>query len=150
MIKDRSIQIKNIYYMLTYAFQVLRQTNYEEINGESFDNIQNLFAAILSKGLAQQLKQGLYREYITINEDLSTLRGKVDITSSIKLKMQKKQMIACEHDELSENNRFNQIIKTTVNVLIRQPSVSAEYKTELKKEMLFFSEVDEIEIAIRG
>ena len=75
--------------MLTYAFQVLRQTNYEEISSENFDNIGDLFAAILSKGLAQQLKQGLYREYITINEDLSTLRGKVDITSSIKLKLQK-------------------------------------------------------------
>ena len=59
--------------MLTYAFQVLRQTNYEEINGESFDNIQNLFAAILSKGLAQQLKQGLYREYITIDAELTEL-----------------------------------------------------------------------------
>ena len=92
MIKDRSIQIKNIYYMLTYAFQVLKQTNYEEISSENFDNIGDLFAAILAKGLAQQLKQGLYREYITINEDLSTLRGKVDITSSIKFKMQKKQI----------------------------------------------------------
>ena len=79
--------------MLTYAFQVLRQTNFEEISSEDFENIQDLFAAILSKGLAQQLKQGLYREYITINEDLSTLRGKVDINSSIKLKMQKKQLI---------------------------------------------------------
>ena len=146
MIKDRSIQIKNIYYMLTYAFQVLKQTNYEEISSENFDNIGDLFAAILAKGLAQQLKQGLYREYITINEDLSTLRGKVDITSSIKLKMQRKPMIACEHDELSENNRFNQIIKTTANMLIRQPSVSNEHKAELKKEMLFFSDVDEIEI----
>lgn len=146
MIKDRSIQIKNIYYMLTYAFQVLKQTNYEEISSENFDNIGDLFAAILAKGLAQQLKQGLYREYITINEDLSTLRGKVDITSSIKLKMQRKPMIACEHDELSENNRFNQIIKTTANMLIRQPSVSSEHKAELKKEMLFFSDVDEIEI----
>ena len=93
MINDKSILIKNIYYMLTYAFQVLRQTNFEEISSEDFENIQDLFAAILSKGLAQQLKQGLYREYITINEDLSTLRGKVDINSSIKLKMQKKQLI---------------------------------------------------------
>ena len=65
MIKDRSIQIKNIYYMLTYAFQVLRQTNYEEISSENVDNVGDLFAAILSKGLAQQLKQGLYRTYIT-------------------------------------------------------------------------------------
>ena len=133
--------------MLTYAFQVLRQTNFEEISSEDFENIQDLFAAILSKGLAQQLKQGLYREYITINEDLSTLRGKVDINSSIKLKMQKKQLIGCEHDELSENNRFNQIIKTTANLLIRQPAVSAEHKADLKKEMLFFSNVDEVDVS---
>ena len=73
MIKDKSIQIKNIYYMLTYAFQILRQTNFEEIESEDFDNIQDLLSAILSKGVAQQLKQGLYREYITINENLSTL-----------------------------------------------------------------------------
>lgn len=66
MIKDKSIQIKNIYYMLTYAFQILRQTNYEEIESEDFDNIQDLLSAILSKGIAQQLKQGLYREYITL------------------------------------------------------------------------------------
>ena len=31
-------------------------------------------------------------------------------------------------------------------MLIRQPSVSSEHKAELKKEMLFFSDVDEIEI----
>lgn len=146
MIKDKSIQIKNIYYMLTYAFQILRQTNFEEIESEEFDNIQDLLSAILSKGVAQQLKQGLYKEYITLNENLSVLRGKVDITSSIKLKMQKKQLIGCEHDELSENNIFNQIIKATVSLLIRQPSVSTKYKVELKKEMLFFSEVDDIDV----
>ena len=144
MIKDKSILIKNIYYMLTYAFQVLRQSNFEEIDSEEFENIQDLFATILSKGLAQQLKQGLYREYITVNEELSTLRGKVDITSSIKLKMQRKRFLGCEHDELSENNRFNQIIKTTANLLVRQSSVSTEHKAELKKEILFFSNVDEI------
>ena len=147
MIKDKSIQIKNIYYMLTYAFQILRQTNYEEIEAEDFDNIQDLLSAILSKGIAQQLKQGLYREYITQNENLSVLRGKVDITSSIKLKMQKKQLIGCEHDELSENNIFNQIIKATAILLIRQPSVSTKYKVELKKEMLFFSDVEDIDIS---
>ena len=73
--------------MLAYAFQVLRQTNFEQIGSETFENIQDLFASILSKGLAQQLKQGLYREYISISEDLGTLRGKIDITSSIKLKI---------------------------------------------------------------
>ena len=54
--------------MLSYAFQILKQSNYDEVASEKFDNAQDLFAAILSKGIAQQLKQGLYREYITKNE----------------------------------------------------------------------------------
>lgn len=147
MYKDKSIVIKNIYYMLTYAFSVLRQTNYEEIEAEDFDNIEDMFSAILSKGLAQQLKQGLYREYISVNEELSTLRGKINMTSSVKLKLQKKRTLSCEYDELSVNNRFNQIIKSTVLLLIRQPSVSSKHKNELKKEMLYFSEVDTIELS---
>ncbi len=62
MIKDKSIYIKNIYYMLFYAFQILKQSNYDEVASEKFDNAQDLFAAILSKGIGQQLKQGLYIE----------------------------------------------------------------------------------------
>ena len=61
MTKDKSIFIKNIYYMLSYAFQILKQSNYDEVASEQFDKVQDLFAAILSKGVAQQLKQGLYR-----------------------------------------------------------------------------------------
>ena len=56
MINDKGILIKNIYYMLTYAFQVLRQTNYEEIALEDFENIHDMFAAILGKGIGRQLK----------------------------------------------------------------------------------------------
>ena len=41
---DRTIPIKNIYYMLTYAFKELKHNNYEHIAGESFDNIYDLFA----------------------------------------------------------------------------------------------------------
>ena len=64
MTRDKGIFIKNIYYMLAYAFKVLRQKNYEEIEAEEFETIQDLFAAILAKGISQQLKQGLYREYV--------------------------------------------------------------------------------------
>lgn len=48
MTKDKNIFILNIYYMLTYAFRELKQNNYEEIAGENFDNIQQLFARVSS------------------------------------------------------------------------------------------------------
>ena len=37
---DKGIFIRNIYYMLTYAFQELKQNNYEEIAGEVAKAIQ--------------------------------------------------------------------------------------------------------------
>jgi len=142
MTNDKGILIKNIYYMLTYAFQVLKQTNYENIASEEFDNIQDMFAAILSKGIAQQLKQGLYREYIPKCEDLSVMRGKLNMRGTIRNRLQDKRLLTCEYDELSENNIFNRILKTTAVILLKQPSVAIERRTALKKVMLFFKNVD--------
>lgn len=76
MTNDRHILIKNIYYMLSYAFTVLNQSLDEKVDKEAFENIHNLFAAILSKGLGRQLKQGLYREYISVTDTMPLMRGK--------------------------------------------------------------------------
>ncbi|MBR3342725.1 MAG: 5-methylcytosine-specific restriction endonuclease system specificity protein McrC [Solobacterium sp.] len=145
MNSSNSIVISNIYYMLTYAFQVLHQSNYDEIASEPFDNIQDLFAAILSKGIAQQLKQGLHREYIERTEDLSVMHGRIDINGTIRNLAQDRKLLSCEYDELSENNIFNQILKTTVMLLLKEDSVREESKAALKMEMLFFTGVDEID-----
>ena len=132
--------------MLTYAFQVLKQTNYDEIASEQFENIQDLLAAILAKGIAQQVKQGLYREYVTENQDLSVLRGKIDINGTIRNKMQRKQVLSCEYDDLSTNNIFNQILKVSAGILLRQTSVNADRRKALKKIMPYFDGVDSIEL----
>ena len=137
MTKDKSIFIKNIYYMLSYAFTTLQQSDDDKISTEKFENMHNLFAAILSKGIGRQLKQGLYREYMNRKEDLPVMRGKIDMPGTIKNKIEKKQCISCEFDELSENNLLNQILKTTVMILLRHSEVDADYKNDLKKEMFF-------------
>lgn len=141
MTSDKGILIKNIYYMLSYAFQVLKQSNYEEVAAEEFEMVQDLFAAILSKGVAQQLKQGLYREYISKHETLSVMRGKLDMPETIRNRIQRKQKMSCEFDELSENNPYNQILKTTMHYLVRDKGVDAERKAALNKVLVFFDGV---------
>ncbi|MCM1215527.1 MAG: 5-methylcytosine-specific restriction endonuclease system specificity protein McrC [Lachnospiraceae bacterium] len=145
MTKDKSILIKNIYYMLSYAFQILKQSNYDEVASEKFDKAQDLFAAILSKGIAQQLKQGLFREYVTRNETLSVLRGKLDMPNTIRNRIQRKQKLACEFDELSEDNLFNQILKTTIHFLIIDDGVDPERKSALKKLLVFLDGIQQLE-----
>ena len=131
--------------MLTYAFKELRHNNYEYIAGENFDNIYDLFAEILSKGVSYLLKQGLHKEYILNEDNLTTLRGKLNLQGTIKERIAQQTRLACEYDELTINNVFNQIIKTTVGVLISKPDVKNERKNILRKLMLFFDSVDEIE-----
>jgi len=139
MIKDKSIFIKNIYYMLSYAFTSLNQSNYEDVATEEFENMHNLFAAILSKGIGQQLKQGLYRQYLNKKEDMAVMRGKIDMPGTIQKKIAHQQVLTCEYDELSENNLLNQILKTTVMLLLRHSKVDAEYEDRPAKLTLFCS-----------
>ena len=145
MTKDKSIFIKNIYYMLSYAFQVLRQSTYDEVASEEFDNIEDLFAAILAKGIARQLKQGLYKTYITKEDKLTVLRGKLEMSGTIRNRLQRKQKLTCEFDELSVNNQYNQILKTTLHYLLKAEGVDSERKIALKKLLVFFDGIDMLE-----
>ena len=130
--------------MLSYAFTVLTQGGYEDIATEEFDNLHNLFAAILAKGIGRQLKQGLYREYVNHKEDIAMVRGKIDLPGTIQNLLSRKRILKCEYDELSENNLLNQVLKTTVLLLLCHSQIDQKYKDDLKKEMLFFSSVDTI------
>ena len=146
MTEDKGILIRNIYYMLAYAFQELRQNNYAEIEGEAFDDIYDLFAEILARGISYQLKQGLYREYVAKNESMQTVRGKIDVNGTIDQRLRNSQRIACDFDELSENNIYNQILLTTISILIRHSDVKKEKKAKLKQLMLFFHSVQPVDI----
>ena len=130
--------------MLSYAFKNLKQNNYESVASENFESVQDLFAAILYKGTAQQLKQGLHREYVSHNESLILMRGKIDLPGTIQNRIQRKQKLVCEYDELSENNIYNQILKTTILYLLQDAEVKKERKAQLKKLLLFFDGVEQL------
>lgn len=142
MTRDKSILIKNIYYMLAYAFTALNQGDFEDIAAEEFDNLHNLFAAVLAKGIGRLLRQGLYREYTEQRADLTVLHGRIDMPGTVRRCMERKRVLCCQYDELSENNLLNQILKTTAMLLLRHGDVKAAYKSILKRELMFFSGVD--------
>ena len=78
------IRIQNVYYMLAYAFQVLNEQGYKSVATEDFGNVAELCAAILIRGISTQIKRGLGKAYISQTEVLSSLRGKVDISETVK------------------------------------------------------------------
>ena len=138
------IPIQNIFYMLSYAFQVLNEQGYKNIATEQFDNVGDLCAAILARGVSRQLKQGLGREYIEHTEQRSALRGRIEITESVKTQSMLKRQMVCTYDEFSTNSYMNRIIKTTMELLIRS-DIAKSRKKELRKLMIFFADVDSLD-----
>jgi len=131
--------------MLSYAFQILNEQSYKNIATEQFHNTADLMAAILSKGIATQIKRGLGKEYILRTETLSSLRGKMNITKSIKTQTILKKQMWCTYDEFSVNGTKNRIIKSTLELLLKS-DIPKYRKKELRKLMIFFSEVENIDL----
>ena len=141
MIAENGIRIQNIYYMLAYAFSILKTDGYKKLASEDFGNTADLLSAILAKGISIQVKRGLGKEYISITEPLSTLCGKIDISQSIKDQTMLKKQLVCSYDEFSVNTKLNQILKTTVSLLLRE-KIKPQVKKTLKNLMMYFREVD--------
>lgn len=139
------IKIKNVYYMLSYAYRILREEGYINVEGEEFQNIHDLLAVILVQGVTNQYKRGLHKDYVNHTQTLKSLRGKINLTSSVKENTLVKKSIICHFDEFSENIWHNQIIKVTMNLLVRNKRVKVEHRKELRKLLLYFQNVDVIE-----
>ncbi|MBP3647441.1 MAG: 5-methylcytosine-specific restriction endonuclease system specificity protein McrC [Clostridia bacterium] len=139
------IPVQNIYYMLSYAFQVLNAQGYKDIATEQFDNVAELCAAILTKGIAVQLKRGLGKEYIPQTEALSSLRGKIDITESIKTQSLLRKQLICTYDDFTVNSYLNRILKSTMELLLHA-DISKARKKALRKLMIYFADVDVLDV----
>ena len=130
---------------MAYAFKVLNEQGYKKVATEKFENTADLFAAILIRGIGIQIKRGLRKDYLPKTAALSSLRGKIDITGSIKeYTFHRKQMI-CSYDEFSANAYMNRILKSTVHILLKA-SVAKERKKTLRKLMVYFAEVEPVDI----
>lgn len=134
------IKIQNIYYMLSYAFQILKEEGYEKLSSEYFENIADLLSAILVKGINSQIKRGLRREYVDVQEPLSSLRGKIGISESIKTQSLIKQQLVCRYDEFSVDSYLNKVLKTTLHVLLRF-NLSKTRKKDIRNVLLYFKDI---------
>lgn len=139
------IKIQNIYHMLAYAFQILREQGYASCGTEDFENTADLLSAILAKGVSIQIKRGLGRTYIEQTEPLSCLRGKIDVTESIKQQTLIKQQLVCTYDEFSEDTYMNQILKTSMELLLRYDVPKAR-KKELRNLLMYFKDVNTLDV----
>lgn len=132
--------------MLAYAYQSLNESSFQSMKVEEFVHTHDLLAAILTKGVSNQIKRGLNRNYVSRSETIGHLRGKIDITSSVKQHTMIRRRMNCQFEEFSQNTLLNQILKTTMMLLLRHGEVKRENKQHIRKLLHHFESVSSIDL----
>lgn len=141
------IPIKNIYYMLCYAWDnTLKQEGEELLDTEAFENIYNLLSDILIQEVNKLIKGGFVKGYVPYSEELPLVKGKINLSSTIKEQSLIRKRIVCDYDEFSEDIIINRILKSTMNNLLKCNDLSHIYKRQLKILLRNFANVDELNL----
>lgn len=91
----------------------------ELLNSNILNNsLLDILAKVFSKKLLNELQKGLYREYVSKEEALSMIKGKILISKSLKENTINKNKMNCKYDEFTEDNLFNAILKRAINVIL--------------------------------
>lgn len=138
---DRSITIRNVYVMLTYAFRAIHSDGTDQIAGESFDHLHDLLAEVLVRGVGAQVKRGINRDYLTHRDELATVRGRIEVTRTMAARSLTRGRLVCEFDEYETDTPHNRALKSVMVLLIRRGDLKAPIRDALRRLLPHFDAV---------
>ena len=138
---DRSIVIQNVYVMLAYAFRAIKAKSISRVGSENFDNLHDLLAEILIRGMNSQIKRGLHQEYLSRTEELSTVRGRIDIAQTVNRHAHSRGRVVCNFDEYLPDTPHNQALKSVISLLIRRGNISRARQVSLRRLLPYLEDV---------
>ncbi len=140
------VPIKNALFMYSYIWDKVDNKDYINLSSEDDFDSSNIYVELFLINIRKILKRGLYKTYITNNDSLNMIKGKIDFLSTINKQSLRNAKIYCDYDELVEDNIFNQIIKSIAIRLYKSSDITPENKKKLNKIILYFNQVSFIEL----
>lgn len=143
------IPIKNIYYMLCYAWDIIDYADASVCGTEDFDNIFNLLGRILVKETGTLIKRGFHKEYVDKEDELSTIRGQIDMSATVSQMTMVRKRLLCRFDEYSDDVLFNKILKSTMVDILRYDDLEKGLARQIRSMIATFSDIEYIEVTKR-
>lgn len=138
------IPIQNIYYLLCYAWDRLDTREHWPVGVSEAENTLELLANAFVNGTTHLLKSGFFSEYITENQEIRGIKGKLLLTESLQKQLLFRGKTICSTDEFSANILLNQIIKTTLLQLDRTKDLSSKTKERTAQLLKKLTHIEEI------
>ena len=126
-----SIPIRNVYYLLLYAWDQFTPKNQAEVGVESSFDLPNLLGRVLAEGTRRLLRRGSDRGYIGCVDELTAPRGRFLLAEAIKRSSFVRGGLICQFDELSPDVVHNRILKAALATLARSEVIDVSLAAEL-------------------
>ena len=136
------IPIKNLFFLLCYAWDVLEIANSISVSDDDYDNTLNLLARLFSFGVGKLIRTGFHRSYVGRIENTKAPKGKILLRESIGDLATHNGHLVCEFDEYSANDTFNGIIVYTIEKLLHTRGLKKKNQQSLRKQLVFFAGIN--------
>lgn len=113
------IPVANAWYLLLYAWDLARWGNEFQSDSEVAPDLVSLLAKVLVRSCQKLMREQLGREFQLCNREIRGLRGKLDITASLKKDTFRHGQSICRFNELSIDTPRNRILRATLDFLSR-------------------------------
>ena len=125
------IPVKNLFYLLSYVWDVNWELEWTAINADQSADALNLLTKILTISTDRLIKRGLDRGYKDVSEEIFGVRGRIDIARTVKRNGFANSKLTCNFEELSHSVIHNQIIKTTLLNLSKTEGLDKNLREEV-------------------
>lgn len=94
-------------------------------------HLLDIFIRFFCELLHTELMQGMIREYLTQQENLPVLRGRLRIEQQMKHNLAHRERLFCQYDEFSADNAHNRILKYVLSLRLAIGDQARKQVTEL-------------------
>lgn len=138
------IPIRNIYYMLCYAWDALEESEITNVDASIARNMPELLAKVLLNGCKHLLKTGLDCAYITQIEEQRGIKGKILFSDSLNRNSFQRGAAVAAFDDHHFDVLHNQLLKAALRKLLTIKSLDAELKKQLSLMLPKFNNISDI------
>lgn len=141
------IPIANIYYLLSYAWNTLEETeNVAEVDNIDSTELLDLFAKVLVSGTRRLLHRGLDRGYLSQEDEFPGVRGKLLVTQTVRRSLLRQGRAACLWDELEYSTLPNRILKATFQQLHKKAKLAPATQADVHDMLRWLAPIQPLEI----
>ncbi|HBC74839.1 MAG: hypothetical protein A2008_02815 [Candidatus Wallbacteria bacterium GWC2_49_35] len=135
---DRRALMEMLYHAGYIKVDIFENVDVLNVNISLLD----VFASLYADLVYAEIRRGFYHDYISVEENRNTLKGKVIVKGQINNIYRNSPNAYCKFDEFSHDNNLNKIFKAAFKIL-RIFVKNAEIKKKLNDCSNFFDEVDD-------